>query len=98
MKSTWVEAKFDGTQGIKCGEGACASTSIFFLFLRFLAVELLCSIAVCTRKAINHDKTFFCFFRTPPFFFRFLPIFHQLFKSYGEPEVAAQNWAKTQCF
>ena len=63
-------------------------SSFFLGFWLFLAVQL------CTRKAINHDKTFFCFFRTLPFFFRFLPIFHQLFKSYGEPEAAAQNWAK----
>ena len=41
----------------------------------FGCVELLCSIAVCTRKAINHDKTFFCFFRTPPFSLGFFPFF-----------------------
>ena len=53
-------ADFDGTRGIKCcGGSLCSAASIFFFFFfrRFW---------LCTRKAINHDKTFFVFLE-PPF-------------------------------
>ena len=51
--------------------------------------------AVCTRKAINHDKTFFVFLEHPLFSsflscFRFLlPIFHQLFESHRKHQPIA---------
>ena len=46
--------------------GICSSIFFFFSFPRFW---------LCTRKAINHDKSFFLFFRTPFFFFLASPIF-----------------------
>ena len=88
MKSSLSEADFSGTHTqwrdknaafsgcLGAGLGwviVCLTAGLAFVVV--FSSSPFVGFWLCTRKAINHDKSFFLFFRTPFFFFLASPIF-----------------------